>query len=66
MRKEIRLRQENIPEIHVVDQANADLSDHFLTLSTFRKNGEEDERFDMVLLNIKEATKLLEFLKENL
>lgn len=66
MRKELKLRQDNIPEISVVDQATVELSDKFLTLSTYRKAGEgSEERFDMVLLNIKEATALLNFLKEN-
>lgn len=67
MRVETEIRRNNIPEVGYVDQARVELSDHFFTVSSYRKSSSEgEERFDMVMLNREEATELLQFLKENL
>lgn len=65
MRTEVKLRDAGIPAIGLADVAKVELSDKFLTLSTFYKSG-ENEQFDMILLNVKEAQQLKDFLNDKL
>ncbi len=69
MRVEAKLREDRIPAINLVDLASADLSDKFLSISRFYKqesDTEKNEKFDFVLLNLKEARELQSFLNQNL
>lgn len=62
---ELQLRRDMIPDADIMDVKTVSLSKHFLTVYSHTKVG-ETENSDMVMLNIKEATELLKFLKENL
>lgn len=63
---EVKLRQERIQAIELVDSASASLSEHHLTISRLYKLGSDEERFDFLLFNLEEAKELRDFLNENL
>lgn len=65
MEKRVTIRQESIPAIELWDSISASVSDKYLTIFRMYKQGEE-ERSDMIMLNIQEARELLKFLEENL
>lgn len=62
---EVSLRNQRIPAINLVDMASASLSKNYLTISRLYKY-EDKEDFDWMLLDLKEAKELFNFLKENL